>query len=240
MVNSNLEDCFALMQTLMEYRAHPIYQKLQKMGREHSMLHLDVLTLIYHFSKICAGDVLEIGACLGGSTIASAFGVRDSGQRKTIVTIEPGGRFDHRRLPTKNILKDLKKNLTRSGVADLVTLIEGHSWKDETVAAMRQRLQPGRVGLLIIDADGNVKRDLDHYRDFLAGGCWVVIDDYYMPGAESKDVLTKSQVNDLVAAGQLQPLGLYGWGTWVGRWAASPVKSTRRAAECDPPASGRR
>jgi predicted O-methyltransferase YrrM len=169
---------------------------------------------------------LEIGACLGGSTIAAAFGVRDSGQRKTIVTIEPGGRFDHRRLPTKNILKDLKKNLARSGVADLVALIEGHSWKDETVDGVRQRLQPGTVGLLIIDADGNVKRDLDRYRDFLAVGCWVVIDDYHMPGAESKDVLTKPQVNDLVKTGQLQPLGLYGWGTWVGRWAAKSVPVT--------------
>ena len=223
MVNSNLEDCLALMQTLMEYRAHPIYQKLQKMGKEHSMLHLDVLTLIYHFSKICGGDILEIGPYLGGSTIAAAFGVRDSGQQKTIVTIEPGGRCDHSRLPTRNILKDLRRNLGRSGVADLITLIEGHSWKEETVAAMRPQLQPGRVGLLIIDADGNVKRDLDHYRDFLAGGCWVVIDDYYMPSAESKDVLTKSQVNDLVADGQLQPLGLYGWGTWVGRWTAKSV-----------------
>lgn len=223
MSNSNLEDCFALMQMLMEYRTRPIYRKLQTVGKEHSMLHVDVLTLIYHFSKICIGDILEIGPYLGGSTIAAAFGVRDSGQRKTIVTIEPGGRCDHPRLPTRNILKDLRKNLARSGVADLITLIEGYSWKDETVVAVRRRLQPARVGLLIIDADGHVKRDLDRYRDLLAEGCWVVIDDYYMPGIESKDVLTKPQVNDLVAAGQLQPLGLYGWGTWVGRRAAKSI-----------------
>ena len=223
MSNSKLEDCFALMQTLMEHRSHPAYQKLQKIGKEHSMLHADVLALIYHFSKICVGDILEIGPYLGGSTIAAALGVRDSGQGKIVVTIEPGGRCDHSRLPTRNILKDLRRNLARSGVADLITLIEGHSWKDETVVAVRQRLQPGRVGLLIIDADGNVKRDLDQYRDLLGGGCWVVIDDYYMPGLESKDIFTRPQVNDLVAAGQLQPFGLYGWGTWVGRWVAKSV-----------------
>jgi hypothetical protein len=72
--------------------------------------------------------------------------------------------------------------------------------------------------LLVIDADGNVKRDLDLFHDLLADGCWIVIDDYYMPGAKSKAVLTKPQVNALVSAGQLEPLGLYGWGTWIGRW----------------------
>jgi predicted O-methyltransferase YrrM len=118
-------------------------------------------------------------------------------------------------------LKDLRKNLARSGVAELITLIEGYSWKDETVAAARERLQPGRVALLIIDADGHVKRDVDRYQNLLAAGCWVVIDDYYMPGMESKDVLTKPQVNELVAAGKLTPLGLYGWGTWVGRWTGT-------------------
>ncbi|MEP6685697.1 MAG: class I SAM-dependent methyltransferase [Verrucomicrobiota bacterium] len=223
MNNSDFEDCFALMQSLVEYRARPIYPKLQTIGKEHSMLHLDVLTLIYHFSKICAGDILEIGSYVGGSTIAAAFGVRDSDQRKTIVTIEPGGRLEHPRLPTKNIFKDLRKNLARNGVADLVTLIEGCSMTAETVTAVRQRLVPGGVGLLIIDADGNVERDLDIYRDLLAAGCWVVIDDYFMPGRESKDVLTKPQVNQLVDAGELHPLGLYGWGTWVGRWAPKTV-----------------
>src|SRR2546428_995307 len=91
---------FALMQTLVEYRGHPINNELQKMRRKHSMLHLDVLTAIYHFAKIGSGHILEIGPYLGGSAIAAAYGVRDSGQPKTIITIEPGGRCDHPTLPT--------------------------------------------------------------------------------------------------------------------------------------------
>jgi len=46
------------------------------------MLHLDVLILIYHFAKL-RGHILEIGAFVGGATIAAAFGVRDSGQNKS-------------------------------------------------------------------------------------------------------------------------------------------------------------
>ena len=220
MNHSNLEDCFALMQTLMGYRSSSVYQRAKKTGEKYSMLHPDVLTLIYHFGKISTGDVLEIGPYLGGSTIAAAYGVQDSGVQKAIVTIELGGKCDHPQLRTRNILKDLRKNLQRAGVADLITVIEGYSAGDPTRAAVCQRLRPGSVGLLIIDADGNVKRDVERYRDLLAEGCWVVIDDYYMPGRDSKDILTKPQVNELVESGQLQPLGLYGWGTWIGRWPA--------------------
>jgi hypothetical protein len=46
----------------------------------------------------------------------------------------------------------------------------------------------------------------------------VVIDDYI--SATDKGGPTRAQVDDLVAAGRLLPLGFYGWGTWIGRWLA--------------------
>jgi cephalosporin hydroxylase len=98
--------------------------------------------LIYYFAKTIAGSILEIGSYLGGATIAAAMDTRDSGQRRTIISIEAGGRFDHPRLPTKCIVKDLKKNLAKRGVADLVTLIEGYSWDQKIVAAVEERLPP--------------------------------------------------------------------------------------------------
>jgi hypothetical protein len=48
----------------------------------------------------------------------------------------------------------------------------------------------------------------------------VVIDDYF--SATDKGGPTRIQVDDLVSAGRLQPLGFYGWGTWIGRWLGSP------------------
>lgn len=46
----------------------------------------------------------------------------------------------------------------------------------------------------------------------------MVIDDVY--GADSNEKITPSRadVDWLVAAGDLEPLGFYGWSTWVGRW----------------------
>ena len=86
------------------------------------MLHLDVLLLIYHFARNARGDVLEIGPYIGGSTIAAAFGVRESGTQKKIISIEIGGRLRHFRIPSKNIFKDLKRNLGRFGVLKDVTM----------------------------------------------------------------------------------------------------------------------
>ena len=41
-----------LLRVLMEYGSAEVRQRLEKVGREVSMLHLDVLLLIYHFVRI--------------------------------------------------------------------------------------------------------------------------------------------------------------------------------------------
>jgi L-amino acid N-acyltransferase YncA/predicted O-methyltransferase YrrM len=211
-----LGDALELMYTLMEYRQQPIHGELDKVRKKYSMLHLDVLLLIYHFAKSCSGEILEIGAYLGGATMAAARGVRDSGKQKTLIAIELGGRLKHERLGTRNILRDLERNLARQGVSDLVTLIKGPSFDSTTVAAVHQALGSNQIGLLILDADAAKQRDIDCYGDKLADGCWMVIDDYY--GPVEKIAAARADVDALVTAGRLEPLGFYGWSTWVGRW----------------------
>jgi predicted O-methyltransferase YrrM len=208
-----------LMHTLMEYRHKPIHSALLKVRDKYSMLHLDVLILVYHFAKICSGAILEIGAFIGGATIAAALGLRDSGQpRRKLLTIEPGGRVKHKRLGTRNILRDLERNLAREGVADLVTLIKGQSFKPETISAVHQALDSEQVGLLILDADAAKRRDIDYYRDRFARGCWMVIDDCYGTDSNEKVPPSRADIDGLVTEGLLEPLGFYGWSTWVGRW----------------------
>jgi len=191
--NSQLNDCLNLMHTLMQYRQEPIHAELLKIRNKHSMLHLDVLILIYHFAKICVGQIVEVGAFVGGATIAAALG-------------------------TRNILRDLERNLARRRVSEMVTLIKGHSFDPGTIAAVRQTVGSDEIGLLILDADAAKQREIDCYRDKLADGCWMVIDDYYGPAADSKITPARADVDALVAAGCLQLLGFYGWSTWVGRW----------------------
>ena len=214
-------DCLDLMHRLMAYRHEPIHSKLMNIRDKYSMLHLDVLLLIYHFAKLCSGSILEIGAFVGGATIAAALGVRDSGQTKNLITIEPGGSVKHKRLGTRNILRDLERNLARERVANMVTLVKGKSFKPEIISAVRQALASDQVGLLILDADAAKRRDIDCYRDKILDGAWMVIDDIYGVDANEKITSSRADVDGLVAEGWLEPLGFYGWSTWIGRWRGS-------------------
>jgi predicted O-methyltransferase YrrM len=214
--SAHADQILDLMARLMDYRSQDVRDHLEKVRRKTSMLHLDVLLLIYHFAKICAGNILEIGPYVGGSTIAAALGVRDSNRQKKIVTIEAGGRLKHSRLPSRNIIKDLKKNLARFGVLEDVTLIEGRSAHETMKSAVRQIFGSGEVGLFIFDADGNPRRDLNYYGDLLMNHCWVVIDDYFGPGMKAAPI--RAQVDEMVSEGKLLPLGYYGWSTWIGQW----------------------
>jgi len=212
---AHLNQVLEVLRKLMEYRSSDVRQRLEKVGREASMLHMDVLLLIYHFARFGAGNVLEIGPYIGGSTIAAAFGARESGTRKKIITIEAGGSVKHFRLSSRNIIKDLKKNLARFGVAEDVTLINGRSSDQAIISEVHQRLDSREVSLLVFDADNNVRRDLDCYGDLLNDACWLVIDDYFGP---AKAAPLRTQVDALVSEGRLVPFGYYGWGTWVGQW----------------------
>ena|ERR1051325_6907625 len=144
------------------------------------------------------------------------MGVRDSRRQKKFVSIEPGGSLRDHHLATRNIFRDLQKHLKRRGLLDSVALINGFSFDDKATATVSGTFGAGEVGLFIFDADANVRRDIDAFRDKFAPGCWMVIDDYY--SATNKGAPTRIQVDELVGTGQMWPLGLYGWGTWVGRW----------------------
>ena len=213
--SAHLNQVLELLRKLMEYRSDEVRHRLEKVGRAASMLHMDVLLLIYHFARFSPGNILEIGPYLGGSTIAAAFGARESGMRKKIISIEAGGRLKHFRLSSRNIIKDLKKNLARFGVVDDITLINGRSFEAATISEVRQELSSGEVSLFIFDADNNVRRDLDCYGDLLANACWLVVDDYF---GSAKAAPVRVQVDTLVSEGRLLPFGYYGWGSWIGQW----------------------
>src|ERR1044071_6253377 len=154
-------EAFELMQRLIEVRYDkPLHHQIMK-AADYSMLSEDVLVLIYHMAKICEGGILEIGSFLGASTVAAGLGVRASGQQKKFISIEPGGALKDHKLATKNIFKDLTKHVTRAGLADSVTLLNGSSFDDAIIAAVKARFAPGEVGFFIFDADANVRRDID-------------------------------------------------------------------------------
>jgi predicted O-methyltransferase YrrM len=214
--STNVDDCLELMRKLIEYRRQKdLHHQLMK-AAECSMLGIDAIVMLYHCAKVSVGNILEVGSYVGGATIAMAMGVRDSGTEKKIISIERGCRVDHPRVGTKDSFKDLRKNLKRFGFLDQVTLINGRSFDPNTIATVRKILGAGQIGLFVFDADANVRRDINCYGDRFADRCWMVIDDYL--GGANKSERLRMQVDELVSAGRLEPLGFYGVGTWIGRW----------------------
>jgi predicted O-methyltransferase YrrM len=204
------------MRKLIEYRRQKdLHHQLMK-AAERSMLGIDAIVILYHCAKASVGEILEVGSYIGGATIAMAMGVRDSGTEKKIISIERGCRVDHPRVGTKDSFKDRRKNLKRLGFLDQVTLINGRSFEPNTIATVRQILGSDQIGLFVFDADANVRRDIKCYGDRFADRCWIVIDDYL--GGANKSERLRMQVDELVGAGRLEPLGFYGVGTWIGRW----------------------
>ena len=214
--DTNVNDSLELMRRLVEYRQQKaLHHQLMK-AADYSMLGIDAIVVLYHCAKLCPGDILEVGAYTGGATIAMAMGVRDSATQKKIISIERGCRVDHPRVGTKDSFKDLRKNLKRFGFLDQVTLINGCSFDSNTMATVRRLSHPRSIGLFVFDADANVRRDINCYSDRFANRCWMVIDDYL--GGSDKSGKLRMQVDELIAAKRLEPLGFYGFGTWIGRW----------------------
>ncbi len=215
---THADQVMSLMHTLVEYRQQRVHGELKNVGARYSMLHLDVLILLYHLAKTAGGAILEIGASLGGATIAVARGVEAGGGEGRLISVEQGGSQDHPHLGSRDIIRDLRRNLARENVSRFVTLINGNSSDAATIANVHRALATDQIRLLVIDADGLIKRDINAFADVLAQGCWVVIDDYYGPSENAKVAPTRNAVDALVAQGTLEPFGCYGWGTWVGRW----------------------
>ena len=214
--DTNVNDSLELMRRLIEYRQQKaLHHQLMK-AADYSMLGIDAIVVLYHCAKLCPGDILEVGAYTGGATIAMAMGVRDSATQKKIISIERGCRVDHPRVGTKDSFKDLRKNLKRFGFLDQVNLINGCSFDSNTMATVRRLSHPRSIGLFVFDADANVRRDINCYSDRFANRCWMVIDDYL--GGSDKSGKLRMQVDELIAAKRLEPLGFYGFGTWIGRW----------------------
>jgi predicted O-methyltransferase YrrM len=185
--------------------------------RAFSMLHEETLLLMHYFGLRARGAVLELGAYLGAGTVATALALKETGWGPQI-TIEVGGAYDHPQLPSSDIIKDLKENIVRFGVEEVVHVVQG--WAHErTVIAEVERLLGGRaVDLLVIDADGEIEKHFSLYERFLSDECLIVIDDFIMAVEPSKDVGVREWIAKAADAGIVRDLGVHKWATWFGQY----------------------
>ena len=123
---------FELSLLATQYRSAPIYPLFRELNERISMLHPDVLALLYHYGAYAEGQILELGPYIGGSTIALARGGVDIGNSVRITSVELGQDYRHPTHVTTDIVESLRTNLKNYGVDARVNLIVGHS-RDKSV-----------------------------------------------------------------------------------------------------------
>jgi predicted O-methyltransferase YrrM len=211
-----LPECaFEVSLLAAQYRTCPLYPSFLHLNRSLSMLHADVLALLYHFGRYGEAAVLELGAFTGGSAIALARGLADAGNGGKVVSVELGGASSHPQYGTGDIVGAFRRNLEERGLAGYSRLVVGHS-RDPAVIAEVARQAP--FACLLIDSDGQVAEDLALYGGLVAPNALLVVDDYYSPGAPEKEATTRRQLDRLAARGLIETFGVHGWGTWIGRF----------------------
>jgi predicted O-methyltransferase YrrM len=208
---------------LREREEHPGYQRACS-AREISMLHEEVLMLLRLFVIASRGAVLEIGSYIGGATTVLAATAKEF-RKGPVISIEPGGAHNHPDIPSGDIFSDLVRNVKEAGVSQYVTLLNGVSYDPKVVESVNQARGKKKIDLLIIDADGDVGRDFVTYHNLLKIGAIVVLDDYASKWAPEKAQPVKEWVDQAVSGGTLSPLGVWGWGTWIGMYTGHSFRT---------------
>lgn len=185
--------------------------------RQFSMLHEESLLLMHYFALRAKGAVLELGAYLGGGTIATASALKETGRGRQI-TVELGGAYDHPELPSSDIMADLQANINRFGLSDVVDVVQGWTHEPEVVGAVERLLAGERVDLLIIDADGQIDKHFRIYERFLSDHCMIVLDDFIIATGPSKELGVRDWIAKAADAEMVRDLGVHKWATWFGQY----------------------
>jgi len=118
------------------------------------------------------GTMVEIGTSQGAATIALALGATSAALDYRIVTVDAHFVGSRPRAATESEKKAIvRKGFEAFGVSDPIDLIVG------TIDEMIVTADPREIGLVLIDADGRIDRDLAALWERMRPGCAIVIDD---------------------------------------------------------------
>ncbi|MEX2127602.1 MAG: hypothetical protein WD871_05105 [Xanthobacteraceae bacterium] len=123
-------------------------------------------------------DVLEIGGAAGAGAIALALGLIEANKRSGVVVVEKLAGGSRARFGDYQAnLSIIERNFRAFGVVSRVRLFPRNlTWAN--AGEVKALLRTPQIGALVIDADGNIHRDLTLFGPMLAPGAAVVIDDY--------------------------------------------------------------
>jgi len=129
-------------------------------------------------SSVPRGDILDVGVGQGATTIAYALGLRHGRVYAVDQFLQKRSgphRYSSQSNPEDAVERNVevfRSHLRQYGVADRVTEIVG------TTDEVADKVPSRSLGLLSIDVDGHIDRDLGHFYDIVLPSGHIVIDDY--------------------------------------------------------------
>lgn len=162
-----------------------IEEAVELKARTHGMLEAETYHALHHLVRETTNDVLDIGVGRGPTTVAYALAVakRERSSDSRIVVVDQfyqrrvgPHRYNRETNPNDAValnVAEFEANLVHYGVRDRVDVYVG------TTTEARPRIDTGRrFGVLSIDADGHIDRDLAYFYDQVEPGGLIIIDDY--------------------------------------------------------------
>lgn len=148
-------------------------QLLERVSREtHGKLPLNVYRRIYETAARRGGTFVEIGTAQGAATIAMALGAQAARQQFHIFTCDPFITGSHPRGDSVDAkIRVVQRGFETFGVAGSITIVVG------MVTELLAAADPRAIGLLMLDADGRIDRDLAALHARLASDCAIIVDD---------------------------------------------------------------
>ena len=105
-------------------------------------------------------------------------------------------------------------NLINLNLIDRVKLLNGYSGDDNIIKDVNLLVGEEKISLLIIDADGNVERDINNFKHLFKDDCIIILYDFSGPEV-IKTVPTKQWVEKAIKENLIKELAVV-WGTFVG------------------------
>ena len=146
----------------------------------NGMMEPDTYVELHKLAKtVRRGDILDVGVGQGATTIAYALGLR----RGRVYALDQflqqrtgPHRYSSESNPEDAVMRNVEQfrsHLREYGVADRVTEVVGTT--DEAAGKVPSR----SLGLLSIDVDGHIDRDLGYFYDIVLPSGYIIIDDYH-------------------------------------------------------------
>lgn len=160
------------------------------MGRPIIQLPEDMIRLQEVVHRVRPDVVVETGVAHGGSAVFVASLLRAMGHGR-VVSVDVEIRPDNRRAIEEHVL------------SELITLVEGDSVADETVARVGEHVGDARVVLVVLDSNHSkkhVSRELEAYHHLVSKDSYIIATDGIMRDVARTPNGSASWVHDNPAA----------------------------------------